>query len=415
MSLMPTTAKIASIVSAALLSVASVSAQTHWVGTWGASPAPQYPEAQLQSKKLVFANQTVREIVHTSIGGDMVRVRLSNAYGPHTVEIGAAHIAVRAKGSSIVPGTDRVLTFSGRKSVAIPPNAPVLSDPVKLNVPANGDLAISIYIPKSAPAGGIHYGAEQTNYIGKGNLTGAASVPQAETIESWVFLTDVEVTAPQSAFTIVAFGDSITDGYHSTVDANHRWPNFLEDRLLAQHRQPKIAVVDEGIGGNRILHDASGNVAFGVNALSRFDRDALSEPGVKYIIVLEGINDIGHAGSSAPMSQYVSTADLIAGLKQLIARAHEHGLKIFGATLTPFAGTIYPGYFTPKKDVEREALNKWIRTSHAFDGVIDFDKAVRDPKHPERMLPKYDSGDHLHPNDAGYKAMAKAIDLAWFR
>lgn len=415
MSLMPVIVKTAAILSAALLSIASASAQTHWVGTWGASPSPQYPQAQLQSKKLAFANQTVREIVHTSIGGDTVRVRLSNAYGPHTVEIGAAHIALRAKGSSIVPGSDHVLTFSGRKSVAIPPNAPVLSDPVKLKVPANGDLEISIYIPKSAPAGGIHYAAQQTNYIGKGDLTSAAAIPDAQTIESWVFLTDVEVTAPQSAFAIVAFGDSITDGAHSTVGANHRWPNFLEDRLLAQHRRPEIAVVDEGIGGNRILHDASRNVAFGVNALARFDRDALAEPGAKYVIVLEGINDIGHAGSSAPMSQYVSAADLIAGLKQLIARAHEHGLKIFGATLTPFAGTIYPGYFGPKKDVEREALNKWIRTSHAFDGVIDFDKAIRDPNHPERMLPKYDSGDHLHPNDAGYQAMARAINLAWFR
>lgn len=407
--------KIATFLSAALLSLATASAQTHWVGTWGASPSPEFPEAQLQSKKLVFANQTIREIVHTSIGGDTVRVRLSNAYGPHTVEIGAAHIALRAKGSSIVPGSDRVLTFSGRKTVAIPPNAPVLSDPVKLNVLANGDLAISIFIPKSAPAGGIHYSAEQTNYIGKGDLTGVASIPHAETIESWVFLTDVEVRAPKAAAAIVAFGDSITDGAHSTVDANHRWPNFLADRLLAEHRKPEVAVVDEGIGGNRILHDASGNVAFGVNALSRFDRDALAEPGVKNIIVLEGINDIGHAGSSAPMSQYVSAADIIAGLKQLIARAHEHGLKVFGATLTPFAGTIYPGYFSPKKEVEREAVNRWIRSSHAFDGIIDFDKAVRDPKHPDRMLPKYDSGDHLHPNDAGYKAMASAINLAWFR
>ncbi|MGH9584488.1 MAG: SGNH/GDSL hydrolase family protein, partial [Bryobacteraceae bacterium] len=346
---------------------------------------------------------------------DTVRVRLSNAYGPHTVEIGAAHIALRGQGSSIIPGSDRALTFSGRKSVAIPPNAPVLSDPVKLKVPANGDLAISIFIPKSTPGGGIHYDAQQTNYIGKGDLTGAVSIPQAATIESWAFLTEVDVTAPETASAIVAFGDSITDGYHSTVGANRRWPNFLADRLLAGHRQPEVAVLDEGIGGNRILHDASGNVAFGVNALSRFDRDAISEPGVKYVIVLEGINDIGHAGSSAPMSQAVSAADIIAGLKQLIARAHEHGLKIFGATLTPFAGTVYKDYFTPRKEVERKAVNKWIRTSHAFDGTIDFDKAVQDPKHPDRMLPRYDSGDHLHPNDAGYKAMANAINLGWFR
>lgn len=401
--------------SLSLLFVIPSFAQTHWVGTWGASPAPQYQQAQLQSEHLVFADQTVREIVHTSIGGDTVRVRLSNAYGPHTVRIGAMHIALRENGSSIVPGSDHALTFGGRKSVSIPPNAPELSDPVKLHVPANGDLAISIYIPKSAPAGGIHYDARQTNYIGKGDLTGAASIPDATTLTSWVFLTEVDVTAPGNASAIVAFGDSITDGAKSILDANHRWPNFLARRLLAAHSDPEIAVLDEGIGGNRILHDASGNVAFGVNALSRFDRDAIAEPGAKYIVVLEGINDIGHAGSSAPESQYVSAADIIAGLKQLIARAHEHGLKIFGATLTPFTGTIYPGYYSPKKEVEREAVNKWIRSTHDFDGVIDFDKAVRDPQHPDRILPRYDSGDHLHPNDAGYKAMADAINLSWFR
>lgn len=412
---MPLIARSLAIVSVALLSLTAASAQTHWVGTWGTSAAPQYPETQLQAKKLVFADQTIREIVHTSIGGDTVRVRLSNAYGSHTVQIGAVHIALRASGSSIVAGSDRIVTFSGRKSVAIPANAPELSDPVKLTFPANGDLAISIYIPKSAPGSGIHYDARQTNYIGKGDLTSAVSIPDAETINSWVFLTEVDVVAPENTSTIVAFGDSITDGYASTVDGNGRWPNVLAERLLAAHRQPEIAVVDEGIGGNRILHDAYGNVAFGTNALSRFGRDAIAEPGVKYVIVLEGINDIGHAGSSAPESQYVSADDIVAGLKQLIARAHEHGLKIFGGTLTPFAGTIYKGYFSPKKEVEREAVNRWIRTSHAFDGVIDFDRAVRDPQHPDRMLPSYDSGDHLHPNDAGYKAMANAIDLAWFR
>jgi lysophospholipase L1-like esterase len=369
----------------------------------------------MQAKKLIFENQTLREIVHTSTGGATIRVRLSNAYGPHTIEIGAAHIALHAGGSSIVPGSDRVLTFGGRQSVSIPPNAPMLSDPVNLDIPANGDLAISIFIPKSTPGSGIHYGAQQTNYLGQGDLTGAASIPQAEEIESWIFLTEVDVTAPQTASAIAAFGDSITDGAKSSVDTNHRWPNFLADRLLAQHKGHEIAVLDEGIGGNRILHDASGNAGFGVNALSRFGRDVLDAPGVKYVIVLEGINDIGHAGSSAPESQAVSAGDIIGGLKQLIARAHEHGLKIFGATLTPFVGTIYPGYYTPEKEVERKAVNQWIRTGHAFDGVIDFDKAIQDPQHPDRMLPEYDGGDHLHPNDAGYKAMANAINLALFR
>jgi lysophospholipase L1-like esterase len=214
---------------------------------------------------------------------------------------------------------------------------------------------------------------------------------------------------------VVAFGDSITDGALSTVDANHRWPNILADRLLAQHGSKKVAVLDAGIGGNRILHDAASDVRFGMNALARFDRDALAQPGVKYVIVLEGINDLGHPGQSAPVSETVSAEDIIAGLKQLIERAHEKGFKIFGATLTPFEGTAIPGYFTPEKEVKRKAVNEWIRTGKAFDGVIDFEKAVRDPNHPDRMLPAYDGGDRLHPGDAGYKAMGEAVDLSLFR
>jgi lysophospholipase L1-like esterase len=394
----------------------SAGAQTRWVGTWGASPSPQ-PASQRQAQALYFNfnNQTVREIIHTSAGGDRVRVRLSNAYGPHTVRIGAVHIALHGAGASIVPGSDRVVMFGGRGSVSIPPNAPLLSDPVSMHVPANADLDISIYLPEATEAAGIHYGAQQTNYIGTGDLTGALEIKEPQILESWVFLTEVDVSAPADAQTIVAFGDSITDGARSTVNANRRWPNFLAERLLAQHGRRELAVVDEGIGGNRILHDASGNVAFGTNALSRFGRDALLVAGAKYVIVLEGINDIGHAGSSAPESQAVTAEDIIGGLEQLIARAHEHGLKIYGATLTPFVGTVYPGYYTPEKEVERKAVNQWIRTSHAFDAVIDFDQAVQDPAHPDRMLAKYDSGDHLHPNDAGYQAMANAIDLALFQ
>ncbi len=386
----------------------------HWVVTWGASPAPQLPdEAQMSAAKLQFENQTLREIVHTSIGSDTVRVRLSNAYGKQTLEIGAVHLALRAQGSATVAGSDRPLTFSGRPAVSIPPNALVLSDPVKLNVPADGDLAISIFIPKAESGAGIHYSAQQTSYIGQGDLSGAASFSEPAAIASWVFLTDVDVLAPARASTLVAFGDSITDGAHSTVDANLRWPNILAARLLARHK--KIGVLDAGIGGNRILHDAAANVRFGVNALARFDSDVLVQPGVKYVIVLEGINDLGHAGTSAPESETVSAEDIIAGLKQMIDRAHEKELKIFGATLTPFEGTVMKGYFTPEKEVKRKAVNEWIRASKAFDGVIDFDQAVRDPSHPDRMLPAYDSGDHLHPGDAGYKAMGAAIDLALFK
>jgi lysophospholipase L1-like esterase len=398
---------------AALFASIALSAD-HWVVTWGASPAPQLAdETQMRDAKLVFENQTLREIVHTSIGSNTVRVRLSNAYGKQTVEIGAAHIALRAKGSEIAAGSDRALTFSGRPTVSIPPNALVLSDPVKLDIPATGDLAISIFLPKAATGAGIHYSAQQTSYIAPGNVTDTASISNATTMTSWVFLTGVDVLAPESASAVVAFGDSITDGARSTVDANHRWPDILANRL--QHSGKKVAVLDAGIGGNRILHDATSNIRFGVNALARFDRDVLAQPGVKYVIVLEGINDLGHAGTSAPASETVSSDDLIAGFKQMIERAHEKGLKIFGATITPFEGTVFPGYFTPEKEAKRKAVNEWIRTGRAFDGVIDFEKAIRDPQNPNRVLPAYDGGDHLHPGDAGYQAMGAAIDLRLFQ
>ena len=397
-----------------LASLCAAAEHTHWVATWGASPAPQLPEAQMRTAHLSFENQTIREIVHTSVGSNSVRVRLSNAHGKNTVEIGAAHIALRSQGPGIVAGSDRILTFNGRATVSIPPDALIFSDQVKLDVPAAGDLAISIFIRNAAAGAGIHYSAQQTSYIGSGDVTGAASISDPTTLTSWVFLTGVDVLAPQSTVAIVAFGDSITDGARSTVDANRRWPNVLADRLLAQ-RRGRIAVVDAGIGGNRVLHDAAENVRFGVNALARFDRDVLAVPGAKYVIVLEGINDLGHAGTSAPESETVSAEDIIAGLKQMIERAHEKGLKIIGATLTPFEGTVMKGYFTPEKEVKRQAINEWIRTGQAFDGVIDFEKALRDPANPNRMFPAFDGGDHLHPGDAGYKAMGEAIDLSLFK
>jgi lysophospholipase L1-like esterase len=393
----------------------SSAAPQHWVVTWGASASPQRTAAQMRDEQLIYQNQTLREIVHPSAGGQTVRVRLSNAYGKETTEIGSAHIALSAGKSEIVSGSDHALTFGGQTSIAIPPNAVVVSDPVKLEVPPAHDVAISLFLPKAALAGGIHYASQQTTYIGEGDLTSSASIADAATIESWVFLSDLDVLAPDSASTLIAFGDSITDGAKSTTDANRRWPNFFAARLSARRGRPETGVLDAGIGGNRVLHDAMTNVRFGVNALSRFDRDVLSQPGAHYVIVLEGINDLGHAGTSAPQSEMVSAQDIIAGLQQLAARAHENGLSIFGATLTPFEGTIYPGYFTPDKEVKRKAVNTWLRGTKAFDGVIDFDKAVRDPDHPDRMLAIYDSGDHLHPNDAGYKAMADSIDLSLFK
>jgi lysophospholipase L1-like esterase len=409
--------KLRTAVPFALLVALAVSAAAppHWIVTWGASPAPQIPEAEKRrAEHLVFENQTLREIVYTSVGGSSVRVRLSNAYGKQPVVISSAHLALRSQGSGIVAGSDRPLTFSDRTSVTIPPDALVLSDPVNLDVPALSDLAISLFVSGQTDGAGIHYSAEQTSYVAQGDQTAAASLSGSQTTKSWIFLTGVDVQAASSASTLVAFGDSITDGARSTLDANARWPNVLA-RRFADQGPKNIGVLDAGIGGNRILHDPTTNVGFGVNALARFDRDVLAQPGVKYVIVLEGINDLGHPGTSAPASQTVSAEDIIAGLKQMIERSHEKGIRIFGATLTPFEGTAFPGYFTPEKEVKREAINEWIRTSHAFDGVVDFDKAIRDPAHPDRMLPAYDGGDHLHPGDAGYKAMGESIDLALFK
>jgi len=413
---MLTRIRFIALLAAAAASLLPGAGAPHWVASWGASPAPPLPDAQqMRDAKLVFAGQTLRQVVHLSIGGDTLRVRLSNAFGKSEVAIGAASIALRSKASAIAPGSLRALTFGGRSTVTIPPGAPVLSDPVKLTAPPAADLAISIYLPRYAAGAGIHYAAHQTSYIGPGDLTAAPAMPSdAATITSWVFLTGVDVLAPQNASAVVTFGDSITDGSRSTEDANRRWPNILAARLRARGGAP-VGVLNAGIGGNRILHDGMSNVRFGVNALARFDRDVLAQAGVKYVVLMEGINDLGHPGSSAPLSETVTAEDIIAGMRQLIERAHQKGLKIFGATLTPFEGTVFPGYFSPEKEARRKAVNEWIRNGKAFDGVIDFDKAVRDPAHPDRIRAEFDGGDRLHPGDAGYQAMAEAVDLSLFQ
>lgn len=374
----------------------------HWVATWMAAPA------EGGAKAPSINNQTLREIVHTSIGGQSVRVRIANTFGKQPLPIGSAHIALRGSESAIKGGTDRPLTFSGRSSISIPAGALVLSDPVKLAVPAAGDLAVSLFFPKPTPEDTVHPLALQTSYVsGPGDFTAAASIPSAQKIETWPFLTGVDVIAPEETSAIVALGDSITDGYDSTPNTNRRWPNFLAGRLLQQDKEPTPAVLNAGISGNRVLHDSG---SAGRSALERFDRDVIAQPGAKYVVVLEGINDIG-----ASDHDIVTAADIIAGLQQLADRAHEHGLRIFGGTLTPFQGTEYPGYYSPEKDKMREAVNDWIRTSHAFDVVFDFEKAVLDPNQPGRILPAMSGPDNLHPNDAGYKAMANKIDLSVFR
>ncbi len=366
---------------------------------------------------LHFTNQTLRQIVHTSIGGSKARVVLSNAYGTAPVTIGAAHVALRDHHGAIRSESGGALTFSGRPTMTIPANAVIYSDPVNLTVPPLSDLAIDLYLPSTTNAPAtltMHGAAHQTSYISEtGNYVGKTTMPEVGTTRSWFLLSRVDVAAPDAAGAIVAFGDSITDGSGSTPDTNSRWPNYLARRLLSQGI--KMGVLNAGIGGNRVLSEAAvpagvdtRAVGAGINALARFEHHVLSLPGVTHVIVLEGINDINNARQNpTPTAE-----DLIAAHKQLIAQAHARGLKIVGATLTPFWGA--PNY-TDVGEAKRQAFNEWIRTGNAYDGTVDFDKATRDPGDPKKFLERYDSCDYLHPSDAGYKAMGDAIDLALFK
>src|SRR5262245_13235729 len=355
---------------------------------------------------LNFKNQTLRQVVHVSLGGDRLRIVLSNAFGAVPLEIGAAHVALREKDGAIQTKSDRPLTFAGKPSTFVAAGAVSISDPVTLTVPAAADLAIDLYLPgdtaASTSALTTHQGALQTNYVSaEGNHAGEADFPGATTTAQWFFLARVEVAAPEQAGAIVAFGDSITDGTRSTVNTNNRWPDELARRLTAQ--KVPLGVLNLGIAGNRVLCDGAG-----VSALARFDRDVLAQTGAKYVVVLESINDIG-IGRSNPVP---SAEDLIAAHRQLIERAHAHGLKIYGATLTPFEGA---AYFSAEGEAKRQAVNQFIRTGKAYDGVIDFDAAVRDPAAPSKIQQKFNPGDNLHMNDAGYQAMAAAIDLGLFK
>ena len=412
--------------------VMAQSAGEHWVGTWSTSEvgrpqAPPQAPAQAGPPPFMpnqcppnaapaargfvhFSNQTLRQIVHSSIGGSRVRVVLSNRYGTAPLAIGAAHVALRDKEASIQAASARQLTFSGRPTFTIPPGAVVYSDPVNLTVPQMSDLAIDLFLPgdTNTPAPlTMHTGAFQTSYVSEtGNHAGAAKLPTASTTQNWFIVYRVDVAAPASVGGLVVFGDSITDGTRSTPDTNNRWPDRLVRRMLSQSRPLQMGLMNAAIAGNRVLSDAAFQA--GINALARFEHDVAAQPGVTHVVFMEGINDIGQARENpAP-----SAEDVIAGHKQIIERAHARGLKIYGATLTPFYGA---AYYTEVGEAKRQAVNEWIRNSRAYDGVIDFDKATRDPGDPKKFLAAYDSCDHLHPSDAGYKAMADTIDLGLFK
>jgi lysophospholipase L1-like esterase len=388
--------------------MASALSDGRWVGSWttatqGVVGAPSQ-----------YSNRTLRLIVRATVGGNHVRVRLSNELGTQRIVIGAAHIAVRSVAESIDPATDRVLTFGGDTSITIPAGAPVLSDPVALDVPPLSELAISIYLPNPTPVSTVHLLGLQTSYVSapdSGDLTGAAVLLTSTPIGSWPLLTGVQVKAPRRAGAIVVLGDSITDGAGSSVDANRRWPDMLAERLQARSQLDHLAVLNQGIIGNRLLRPGTGAVAqlLGAAGLARFDRDVVAQSAVRFVIVLLGINDIG-----APALEAVSVDELIAGYRQLIQRAHQDGITILGATLPPFEGATMPGFYSTEGEQKRQTINEWIRTAGEYDGVIDFDRALRDPQQPTRLLPLYDSGDHLHPNDAGTQAMAEAVPLRLF-
>ena len=351
-------------------------------------------------------NQTARMIVRTSIGGSRIRVQFSNAFGAAPLDMGAVHIAIRSKDSAIVAGSDRPLLFNGKASGRILPGAVLISDPVDLIVPKLSDLAISVYVPGNSGLASQHSQALHTTYISKeGDTSGQAEMADATTTRAWYWISSVDVLAPADAGAIVAFGDSITDGTTSTVDANRSWPSLLSERLVANPATANISVLNMGIAGNQILGDGAG-----VAALARFDRDVLSQPGVKWLMILEGINDMNLAGrgGATAAGPALTADDLIGGMKQMIERAHTHGIKVIGCTLTPFGGA------SDTVEAMRQAVNLFIRTSGAFDGVVDFDKVIQDPNDPRQFIKAYNNTDRLHPNDAGYKAMADAVDLSMF-
>ncbi|HET9489272.1 MAG TPA: SGNH/GDSL hydrolase family protein [Methylomirabilota bacterium] len=376
---------------------------TRWVGTWTAAPAP--------AEGAAFSNHTLRMIPRVSLGGSRLRVRISNAHGARPLAIGAASIGLRSTGPALVPGSYRQLTFAGATSATVAAGALIVSDPVDLVVAPLSDLAVSVHLPDDLP---VSFGitgryARQTNYISPpGNFTADERMPVGRLTDDWYFVCGVDVIAPRETGAVVALGDSLTDANISTHDGHHSWPSQLARRLLARPGGRPMAVMNQGLGGNRVLHDIRGD-----SGLRRFDRDVLAQPGVTHTIIMLGTNDLRNRHGK--LEEEVTAPQVIAGLKQLALRGHARGVRVIGGTLTPFENeTFLPGAWNPKREAIRQEVNEWLRKTDAFDAIADFDRALRDPDHPTRMLPIYDCGDHLHPSDLGYRAMGDAIDLSDF-
>jgi len=373
---------------------------SHWSASWGAAPAGPPADASPHT----FTDQTLRLIVQSSVGGNRVRIRLSNELGARPLRIGAARIGLRAQGSDVAPGTDRALTFGGRAGVTIPAGAPALSDPVELHLPPLAQVAVSLYLPGAVQAATLHGQARQTGYVSTtGDHTASASLPVQRTITAWPFLTALEVDGMRGA--IVVLGDALVDGTRSTLDANRRWTDVLARRLQAgRDAGARPGVINRGIAGNRLLGDDPANPLAGRSALARFERDVLATSGARQLVLMVGIEDIANGSAANP----VTLDDMVAGYRQLIARARAARIGVIGATLAPFEGA---ALYSVEKETLRQTVNAWIRSSGEFDAVFDADRVLRDPARPSRLLPAYDSGDHLHPNDRGYQALGEAMPL----
>jgi len=401
---------LAFAVAAALIGGAADAAGSHWVGTW--STPQQVPEPANALPAHSLDNATLRQLVRTSIGGRAFRIRVSNAFGTSPLRMDSVHVAraIAPNSSRIDQASDRVVTFSGQADIVVPAGAEYLSDPVALPIALLTTLAVSMHFPEQ-PAGQTgHPGSRATSYVLSGDHVADAELTGATKVEHWYFLTEVDAAEGPQSSAVAVVGDSITDGHGVPTDSNERWTDVLAQRLLAAHRN--VGVLNLGIGGNRILLDG-----LGPNAVARFDRDVIDRPGVKYLIVLEGVNDLGTSTRDHPISaadHQTLVRNIIAGYAQMIAGAHDHGIKAIGATIMPYAGS---GYYHPDaaNEADRQAINAWIRAPGHFDAVVDFDKLMRDPKRPTYLRPDYDLGDGLHPSVKGYQAMGDAVPLSLFK